>query len=139
MVRDICDWGPRGYRGAVRVCWENKKRTVEQYRVGGDGEVDLTAVKPADGPTYYPDHLPYVGLCILTFFLHFFFSFFKTSFVFFFYLLGFLRCCTVVVGLFITIMLKSELRINDILPKKKKILKTAHTCTMGDIISKIVL
>lgn len=75
MVRDICDWGPRGYRGAVRVCWENKKRTVEQYRVGGDGEVDLTAVKTADGPTYYHDHLPYVGLCILTFFLHFFFRF----------------------------------------------------------------
>lgn len=62
VVRDICDWGPRGYRGAVRVCWENKKRTVEQYRVGGDGEVDLTAVKTADGPTYYPDHLPYVDL-----------------------------------------------------------------------------
>lgn len=75
MVRDICDWGPRGYRGAVRVCWENKKRTVEQYRVGGDGEVDLTAVKTADGSTYYPDHLPYVGLCILTFFLHFFLVF----------------------------------------------------------------
>uniref|UniRef100_K1PFI4 E3 ubiquitin-protein ligase mind-bomb n=1 Tax=Magallana gigas TaxID=29159 RepID=K1PFI4_MAGGI len=62
VVRDICDWGPRGYRGAVRVCWENKKRTVEQYRVGGDGEVDLTAVKTADGPTYYPDHLPYVDV-----------------------------------------------------------------------------
>lgn len=72
MVRDICDWGPRGYRGAVRVCWENKERTVEQYRVGGDGKVDLIAVKTADGSTYYPDHLPNVGRCILKFFLHFF-------------------------------------------------------------------
>lgn len=72
MVRDICDWGPRGYRGAVRVCWENKERTVEQYRVGGDGKVDLIAVKTADGSTYYPDHLPYVGRCILKFFFTFF-------------------------------------------------------------------
>lgn len=132
MVRDICDWGPRGYRGAVRVCWENKKRTVEQYRVGGDGEVDLTAVKTADGPTYYPDHLPYVGLCILTFFLHFFFTFFLTSFVFFFHLLGYLRCCTVVVGLFITIMLKSELRINDIYYQEKKSSKL-HTLAQWEI------
>jgi hypothetical protein len=61
VIQDICDWGPSGYRGAVRVCWENRNHTVERYRVGGDGEVDLVVVQSADGYSYYPDHLPSVG------------------------------------------------------------------------------
>lgn len=67
MVQDVCDWGPSSYRGAVRVCWENRHHTVERYRVGGDGEVDLMALQAAEGYIYYSDHLPNVGMriCIL--------------------------------------------------------------------------
>ena len=62
IIQDVCDWGSHGYRGAVRVCWEKKNHTMECYRVGGDGKVDLRAVKVAEGNLYYPNHLPYLGL-----------------------------------------------------------------------------
>ncbi|XP_048759482.1 E3 ubiquitin-protein ligase MIB2-like isoform X2 [Ostrea edulis] len=62
VVQDVCDWGPSSYRGAVRVCWENRHHTVERYRVGGDGEVDLMALQAAEGYIYYSDHLPNVDL-----------------------------------------------------------------------------
>ncbi|XP_061198218.1 E3 ubiquitin-protein ligase MIB2-like [Saccostrea echinata] len=65
LIQNICDWGPSGHSGAVRVCWENRNHTVERYRVGGDGEVDLMAVQSAEGNAYYPEHLPNVGLEIL--------------------------------------------------------------------------
>ncbi|XP_022344604.2 E3 ubiquitin-protein ligase MIB1-like isoform X2 [Crassostrea virginica] len=62
IIQDVCDWGSHGYRGAVRVCWEKKNHTMECYRVGGDGKVDLRAVKVAEGNLYYPNHLPYLDL-----------------------------------------------------------------------------
>uniref|UniRef100_A0A0V0J875 MIB/HERC2 domain-containing protein n=1 Tax=Schistocephalus solidus TaxID=70667 RepID=A0A0V0J875_SCHSO len=51
--RDWYQWAPRS---AVSVAWDSGAYNV--YRVGYMGMVDLKAVRPAKGGSYYVDHLP---------------------------------------------------------------------------------
>ncbi|THD21277.1 E3 ubiquitin-protein ligase MIB2 [Fasciola hepatica] len=55
-VTDRRDWYPGAPRSAALVAWDSGAYNV--YRVGYAGMVDLKAVRPAKGGSYYVDHLP---------------------------------------------------------------------------------
>ncbi|KAL5107408.1 E3 ubiquitin-protein ligase mind-bomb [Taenia crassiceps] len=54
--RDWFQWAPKS---AVSVAWDSGAYNV--YRVGYMGMVDLKAVRPAKGGSYYAEHLPLLG------------------------------------------------------------------------------
>lgn len=57
------------YRGGVRVRWPHNPDKLVGYRTGAEGKVELKAVSNTKGGTFYPDHLPALG--ISSFFLMF--------------------------------------------------------------------
>ncbi|KAF5405032.1 E3 ubiquitin-protein ligase mind-bomb [Paragonimus heterotremus] len=55
-ITDRRDWYPWAPRSAALVAWDSGAYNV--YRVGYAGLIDLKAIRPAKGGTYYVDHLP---------------------------------------------------------------------------------
>ncbi|KAF8568544.1 hypothetical protein P879_04661 [Paragonimus westermani] len=55
-ITDRRDWYPWAPRSAALVAWDSGAYNV--YRVGYAGMIDLKAIRPAKGGTYYVDHLP---------------------------------------------------------------------------------
>ncbi len=61
-VLRITSWGEESDRSGARVSWQRGAVAVlAVYRVGHFGQVDLITVKGANGPLYYPEHLPLIG------------------------------------------------------------------------------
>jgi E3 ubiquitin-protein ligase mind-bomb len=58
-VLDVRPWVDETGRSVVNVHWGTGFTNI--YRVGHKGKVDVFCVEPADGPTYYRDHLPILG------------------------------------------------------------------------------
>ncbi len=61
-VKEISSWGADSDRSAARVLWDNGQNNI--YRLGHAGKVDVVAVKETNGPFYYRDHLPRLGMSI---------------------------------------------------------------------------
>jgi E3 ubiquitin-protein ligase mind-bomb len=57
----IKDWQKESMRSVAEVQWKGKKKT-NIYRLGHKGKVDLKCVEPSEGGSYYPDHLPILGI-----------------------------------------------------------------------------
>ncbi|KAG5444085.1 hypothetical protein CSKR_104225, partial [Clonorchis sinensis] len=55
-ITDRRDWYPWAPRSAALVAWDSGAYNV--YRVGYAGLIDLKAIRPAKGGTFYIDHLP---------------------------------------------------------------------------------
>jgi len=45
-------------RGVGAIAWNGGNNN--NYRIGHEGKVDLIAVTPASGGSYYPQHLPII-------------------------------------------------------------------------------
>ncbi|XP_059173149.1 E3 ubiquitin-protein ligase MIB2-like [Physella acuta] len=59
MILNIDDWGEDSFRSKATVLWPS--RSINNYRLGHNGSMDLRCIKPSKGGSYYKDHLPVLG------------------------------------------------------------------------------
>lgn len=62
-VTEVIDWQKEGIRGGVKVKWKSTKKEG-QYRVGGEGVVDVIYEEPGVSGKCFMEHLPVVGKSI---------------------------------------------------------------------------
>lgn len=62
-VLEIRGWDNESCRSVANVSWSSG--SINVYRLGHQGNVDLKFVQPADGGYYYRDHMPILGNEIL--------------------------------------------------------------------------
>nr|CAB3263829.1 E3 ubiquitin-protein ligase MIB1 [Phallusia mammillata] len=58
-VTKVQDWTSQNLRSAAYVLWDVGAKNL--YRVGYEGMMDLKVVTDAKGPSFYREHLPYLG------------------------------------------------------------------------------
>lgn len=56
----VQDWTSQNLRSAAYVLWDVGAKNL--YRVGYEGMMDLKVVTDAKGPSFYREHLPYLGI-----------------------------------------------------------------------------
>jgi hypothetical protein len=61
-IMEIGTFSGGHYRGGVRVRWDCKPDSQLGYKVGAEGKVDLVAKSKTSGGSYYPEHLPRLGI-----------------------------------------------------------------------------
>lgn len=59
-VLDIRGWDNESSRSVANVAWSSGSTNV--YRLGHKGNCDIKFVQPTSGGSYYPEHLPILGL-----------------------------------------------------------------------------
>jgi len=63
-LKEIGDWSESKPRSAASVVWGFG--TKYYYRVGYEGKVDLIAIGNAEGYSFYYDHLPVLGMSVIS-------------------------------------------------------------------------